>query len=113
DRNGRATLAWRPRAEPAGTFVVAEIQGGFGVPERRGFRQVRLAAGVERWRDHVRWRAFALAYDGAFDSPGVLRQDDLDAGDVRFWGAYPVVGGGRSSRALVGTDLAIAVHRAG
>ncbi len=113
DRSGRALATWRPREAPTGTFVVAEVEGGMGVGARRDYRQLRVAAGVERWVGHARLRAFALGYDGAFGSPGVLREDDVARGVIGFWGAYPTVGGGRSSRALLGADWTVAGARSG
>ena len=47
-------------------------------------------------------KAFVLAYDGVIESPGVLREDDVEAGEVSFLGAYPVTQGGHSSRVLGG-----------
>ncbi len=67
------------------------------------WRQLRAAGGLEGPLGRGDARLFALAYDGVFDSPGVLRQDDIDAGVLGFYGAYPQAGGGRSTRALMGT----------
>ncbi len=100
DLSGRATLAWRPEDATPGTFVVTDADLGQGVGMGRSWRQLRGAAGVERPLGDGRLRAFVLAYDGAYASPGVLREDDLAAGDVDFYDAYPGSGGGRSSQVL-------------
>ncbi len=106
DRSGDLLLAWRPAGGEAGDFLLAQADAGLGVGEHRGWRQLNLAAGVERWFGLTRARAFALGYQGRFDSPGVLREDDLDDGIVDFYGAYPEAGDGVSSRVLVGAELA-------
>ncbi|MFH1463375.1 MAG: TonB-dependent receptor [Pseudomonadota bacterium] len=105
DRSGLARLAWGPGAEP-GTFLVAEAEAGEGGGEHRAWREARLGGGVERWFGRSRARAFALGHLGRFESPGVLRADDLEAGEVDFYGAYPESGGGASARLLLGADLA-------
>lgn len=106
DRSGDLLLAWRPAEGEAGDFLLASADAGLGVVDHRSWRQLNLAAGVERWFGLTRARAFALAYQGRFDSPGVLREDDLLEGSVDFYGAYPEAGDGLSSRLLVGAELA-------
>lgn len=105
DRSVGLTAAWRPREAPAGTFFVVDADVGQGNGEARSFRQLRAGAGVEGDVGALHARAFALAYDGAFESPGVLRLDDLQSGEVGFYDAYDGSGGGRSSRALGGVEL--------
>ncbi len=106
DRSGKLLLAWRPRRGETGDFALAEAEAGAGVGEGRSWRQLNLALGNERWFGMTRARSFALAYHGDFESPGVLREDDLLAGDLDFYGAYPEAGGGTSSRLLMGVELA-------
>ncbi|MEZ4235555.1 MAG: TonB-dependent receptor [Myxococcota bacterium] len=101
DRTGAGGVAWHPAGRGPQTFAVAEGEGGHGVGEGRGYGQARLAAGVDGDAGRLRAHALAFAYHGRFDSPGVLRQDDLDAERIGFWEAYDVAGGGTSSRALV------------
>jgi hypothetical protein len=66
----------------------------------RDWRQARVGAGVEGTLGSAQARAWVLAYDGVFSSPGVLREDDLAAGEVGFYDAYPGSGGGHSTRVL-------------
>ena len=106
DRSAELLLAWRPMTGEAGDFVVAQVDAGLGVGEHRAWRQLNLAGGVERWFGLTRARAFALAYQGRFDSPGVLREDDLLEGSVDLYGAYPEAGAGLSNRLLVAAELA-------
>lgn len=105
DRSGSLLLAWRPLEGEAGDFVVAEADLGLGVADHRSWEQLNLAGGLEHWFGLTRARVFALAYRGRFDSPGVLREDGLLAGEVDFYDAYPEAGDGLSSRLLVATEL--------
>lgn len=105
DRSGEVGLAWRPRGTGSGNFLVAEASLGAGVGEARGWRQLRAGAGVQGELGPARGRAWVLAYDGRFESPGVLREDDLAAGRVGFYDAYPGSGGGHSARLLAAAEL--------
>lgn len=100
DRSAMATLAWRPEESTPSTFLLADAEGGQGVGMGRDWRMVRAGAG-HAWRlGTTELRAWALAYDGVFGSPGALREDDLLDGTVAFLDAYPGSGGGRSTRVL-------------
>lgn len=103
DRSGAFSLAWRP--EGGDQLVAAEVSGGLGAGEQRGFRLARAAVGGSWSRGVVSWRGWLVAYDGAFQSPGVLRADDVDA--EGFYGSYGLPGGGRSSRALVAQRVTV------
>jgi len=105
DRSGEALLAWRPGSGDSGDFLLAEVDAGLGVGDHRAWRQLNLAAGAEHWWGLTRGRIFALGYHGSFDSPGVLREDDLLAGEVDFYGAYPEAGDGVSSRLIAAAEL--------
>lgn len=100
DLSAEATVAWRPHRSSAGNFALAQVEGGEGVGDSRAWRQAHLAAGGERWLGETHARTFALAYEGRFESPGVIREDDLD--EIGFYGAYPESGGGRSRRLVLG-----------
>ncbi|MEL6348519.1 MAG: TonB-dependent receptor plug domain-containing protein [Myxococcota bacterium] len=105
DRSGELTVSWRPPRGRSGTFAVADVDLGEGVGMSRSWRQLRGAIGVEGRPAGLRARAWLLAYDGRFESPGVLRLDDLSAGVVDFYDAYPDAGGGRSQRLLSSAQL--------
>ena len=100
DTSGVATLGWRPTGSSPSTFLVADVDMGQGVGASRAWRQVRAGAGHELTLGRTQLRAWLLAYDGEFQSPGVLREDDLASGEVDFYDAYPGSGGGRSTRTL-------------
>lgn len=105
DRSGEAAATWRPAAAPGGTFLVADLDLGRGVGMSRDWRQARAGAGVQGTLGAAEVRAWVLAGDGVFASPGVLREDDLAAGEVGFYDAYPGSGGGHSSRVLGAASL--------
>ncbi len=101
DRGGRGFVAWRPRSGSADDFAVAELEGAQGVGDGRRYDQVRAAVGAhQQLTDGTTLRGAAFVYQGHFESPGVLRSDDLDEGLVPFFGAYPEHGDGESSRAV-------------
>lgn len=100
DRTGGGALAWRPEGGGPGSFAVAEAEGGVGVGDGRRYRQARAAAGVDGEVAGGVARLAAFVYDGAFESPGVLRSDDLEEGVIGQYGAYPEAGGGASRRVL-------------
>lgn len=105
DASAQAALSWRPEGSTPGTFVVAEGSVGHGVGPSRAWRQLRVGAGVEGAVGPLHGRAWVLASDGAFESPGVLRVDDVESGTVGFYGSYPGSGGGRSSRVTAAASL--------
>ncbi len=100
DRSLRAMTSFRPPGTREDNFVVGDAEISQGVGERRGYRAVRVLGGLagDLGQGRVRW--IGAAYSGRFESPGVLRQDDLDAGAVDFYDAYNDDGGGTSSRLL-------------
>lgn len=100
DRSGLVQLAWRPKGAPAGNFVVASVDLGAGVGARRGWRQAQTAWGAEVRRGDVVGRLTVLVDDSAFQSAGVLREDDVADGAVGFWGARAPDSGGRSTRGM-------------
>ncbi len=105
DRSGEVGLAYRPRDSSPGTFVAADADIGQGIGMARSWRQLRAGAGIEGDLGQTRARAWLLAYDGVFDSPGALREDDVLTGEMDFYDAYPGSGGGHSTRVLASAQL--------
>lgn len=105
DLSGEASLSYRPKDAPSGSFAIAELEGGQGVGMSRGYQQLRAGAGWEGTRGSVDHRIWALAYHGNFESPGVLREDMLAADQVDFYDAYAGSGGGLSQRVLAAAEL--------
>ncbi len=100
DRSVLATATARPQDSDSATFFVVDSDIGQGVGDHRQWRQLRAAAGWGGSLGTTSARAWILAYDGRFESPGVVREDDVADGELDFRGAYPGSGGGRSSRVL-------------
>lgn len=100
DRSGQGAATYRPQGASDGTFIVAEGTTGLGAGPQRSWRQARAGLGYEAEGSSGSARVFALAYDGRFDSPGALREDDLDT--MGLYGAYDGAGGGASRRLLGG-----------
>lgn len=105
DLSGRFTMAWRPADRGPGTFAMVDAEAGHGVGPSRKWEQVRAAVGIDGQIGNTAVRTFALAYRGRFDSPGVLRESDVDKGTRRFYDAYDNAGDGVSARALAGFRL--------
>jgi len=107
DRSVRGLMAYRPASAAEDTFVVADAEWGEGIGERRGHRAARAMAGVggDVGQAHLRW--IGAAYSGWFESPGVLREDDLESGAVDLYDAYLDVGGGVSRRLLTAGMLEV------
>jgi iron complex outermembrane recepter protein len=105
DRSVRGMAAFRPEGKGEDSFLVGDVEWSEGVGQQRGHRAVRVMGGLGGdWGDaHLRW--FGGAYSGWFESPGVLRQDDLDSGEVDFHDAYSDLGGGTSRRLITGASL--------
>jgi hypothetical protein len=99
-RGGQVAMGYHPKNRGTGTFVYADGMAGRGVGESRGFTSLRAAAGLDGEVGRTELRVFALAYRGRFESPGVLRQDQIDSGEVGFYDAYDGSGNGLSMRAV-------------
>ena len=100
DRSVRTMTSFRPQGAGEDTFVVGDVEWSEGAGERRGYRAARVmgGAGGEVGDAHLRW--LGAAYSGWFESPGVLRQEDLDEGTVDFYDSYTDTDGGASRRLL-------------
>jgi hypothetical protein len=73
--------------ETFAAFSLRETQG-FGVDRASQSASVNAQYGVDLGpNDHLRLLATAYAAKGAL--PGVVRQDDVDAGRISYYGAYP------------------------
>ncbi|HEX4334279.1 MAG TPA: TonB-dependent receptor [Polyangiaceae bacterium] len=94
-----------PRDGDADTFAAFSLRhtDGFGVLRSGDSGSVNAQYGFDLGRrDHV--KLLATAYSTASKLPGVVRQDDVDAGRIGFYGSYPSFAGGQSidsSRVLV------------
>jgi hypothetical protein len=65
---------------------MGEIDGGEGVGQDRGWRQLRLTGGIERQVGDVTASGFLIAYDARNNVPIAAREDDLQSGRVWYLG---------------------------
>jgi len=101
DASLEAAIAVRPPGADRGTFLALDGGFGEGVGADRDYHFVRGGGGLAgRLNDEVVGRLFILGYSGAFSSPGVVREDDVEAGRIGFQGAYAGSRGGESRRVL-------------
>ncbi len=100
-------LLWGPDREPAGTFVGVRLRRGDGFGPSRAYSGATAMAGLERrLSDRGRLRLVGTSYATSFDTAGVIRQDDYEAGDLpcagdddsQFFCTYGSGQGGSASR---------------
>ncbi len=108
----RAMVGWRP-ADASGTsglrgdqtFFAGEVFRTTGWGENRGAIRgsglMQLVGGASP----LRWRLLAGVYGSAYDSAGLVRKDDVDAGRIDLYGTYDTKQGGSSQRALISGGL--------
>lgn len=102
----RVFVSYRPDGRPASDFVAVEVLDADGPGERRGVRRVSSWSQVTGWIDErTSFRALLGYHAGAFESPGVLRLDQVDAGQVGRFSSYDLGQGGHSARALYAGDV--------
>lgn len=97
----RLFLGYRPASQEPTTFAAAEVYATDGFGPSRAASRASLAAQSTFDIGPVRARALAVAYTGRFDSPGVLRIEDIESGKVDRFATYSPGQGGDSSRAQV------------
>jgi hypothetical protein len=101
-------VAAPPDADPE-TFSAFSLRrsSGFGVNRDVFSGSANGQVGIDLGpRDHL--RLLGTAYVTRGDRPGVVRQDDVDAGRIDLYGAYPFFAENQSvesSRILLGADL--------
>lgn len=101
DLTGSLGLAWRPPGAGSHSFVVADVAGGRGAGDARSFAQTHAALGWGTVGGLWELRAWLLGLHAGFDSPGVVREEDVEAGTIDLLGSYDGFdGGGRSQRLL-------------
>lgn len=103
----RMVVGVRP-GDDASTFAAAEISGGDGFGPARHFGKASaLAQGSLELGSGSRVRTLLGSFVARHDTPGVLREDDFQAGRVDFFDTYTHRQGGSTSRhqALVELEL--------
>jgi iron complex outermembrane receptor protein len=85
----RQLVLWAPRGAPEESFGAVQYMRTEGFGENRAGQS---GSGVVQHRfgqGDVTYRAIAILHAARSDFAGVLRQDDIDAGDVCFLCVYP------------------------
>lgn len=96
----RGVAGWRAEAE-SGTFVIAEgfTTGGYG--QNRAGERGSVLARASGGGGALRWHVLGGVSGDQFDSAGLVRVDDVEAGRVDLYGTYDPRQGGSGSRAFV------------
>lgn len=103
----RLVVTVRP-GDDESTFAAVELGEGRGYGPQRGFGRASLLAQVTgKLGDGLTVRALGGSYVTRFDSPGVVREDDLLAGRSTFFSPSTTRQGGHVSRhqLLLGVEL--------
>ena len=102
----RYLLAYHPEGADSQTFGAFELYStdGFG-PSRAADRTSAIGQWAHDFGGGVRGRALATTYAGRFDSPGVLRLDDIESGRVERFATYDSKQGGSSARTSLVLEL--------
>ncbi|MEZ4405079.1 MAG: TonB-dependent receptor [Polyangiales bacterium] len=104
----RALALFAPTGMRRETFVAAELYRTAGYGENRAASR---ASGVGQYVHALHGggtvRLLAQSYAARFDSPGVVREDDYEAGRQDFYGSYDLRQGGFSSRHSLLAELSI------
>ncbi len=95
----RVLVAWGPAQESSRTFAAAELYktDGFGA-NRDSRRGTAMSQYEGELGDHGVYRIAVQAYANQFHDAGVLREDDVAAGRIGFYGTYDPRQGGESDR---------------
>lgn len=101
----RALGVWAPEGESPGTFGGAEVATSAGYGQNRGYDRATANAQYERRSGGLTWRFFGASYLSRYRSAGVLRNDDVAAGRVDFYGTYDATQGGEVARHLVSAEV--------
>jgi TonB family protein len=113
----RVLLLWGPPHESERTFAAAELYKTDGFGSNRDSKRASAMAQYEgQLGDRGIYRVAVQAYADQFHDAGVLREDDVAAGRVDFYGTYDPRQGGESDRYSVSGTIetragAFSVHQ--
>ncbi|MFO0678294.1 MAG: TonB-dependent receptor [Polyangiaceae bacterium] len=104
--NRRLFLGYHPEGSSDETFGAAEVYetDGFG-PNRAAKRASVMGQVSHDFGDGLNLRVLASAFASRFDSAGVVKQSDLDAGRIDRFATYDPKQGGSSTRAQLLLEL--------
>lgn len=103
----RTLLVYAPKGEEPGTFASIEHSQSDGYGQNRSF-ELALAVGrfADDWgKQQFKYALSVFGYATRYDSAGVVRQDDYEAGRVGFFSSYDTNQGGESNRLLFSLSL--------
>ena len=104
----RIVALWGPRGAGDDTFAGADYAHSDGYGTARRFDRASLLAQVAReLRGGLKLRVLVGMTTSQWDSPGVVREDDYEAGRIGFYGAYATARGqgGASSHGILSVAL--------
>ena len=93
-------LAWGPRSMGPESFVAAQFVQSQGFGQGRGFTEGRVMAQMQWKFRRFRLRFLLAGHFGDFENPGVLREADIQRGQMDFYAAQQEGLGGHSGRVL-------------
>jgi iron complex outermembrane receptor protein len=97
---------WGPKHGDSHTFGAAELYKTDGFGQNRDARRGSAIGQYEgHFGERSSYRITGQAYTTTYHSAGVLREDDYDAGRVKFFDTYDTRQGGESSRFSVAADV--------
>lgn len=98
----RVVVVHAPRGRPESTFIALEAMRDDGYGEHRRAERANGLASLRLWQQKgASLDGLVGLYAARFGIPGLLRQDDYNAGRVGFYDAYSDDTKGASSRAIV------------
>ncbi len=102
----RLVLLWGPQGESHGTFGGAQLYRTEGFGENRDARHASAMGQYEGSLGGLgSYRLGAQGYAATYHSAGVIREDDVQAGRVDYFGTYDHRQGGDSSRYSIWGDV--------
>ena len=95
----RLLLMWAPERARTGTFVGGDLRRTNGFGQNRAAELARAIGQYELSLGEGRLlRVLATSYATRYGSAGVVREDDLQAGVIDFYGTYDATQGGAAQR---------------
>lgn len=87
-RTFRQVAIWAPPSFGPSTFAAAQIRRSDGFGDNRASASGSALAQIAMGEGHWRYRLFGAVHGARGDIAGVVREDDVDAGRVGFYGTY-------------------------
>ena len=87
-RTFRQVAVWAPPSFGPSTFAAAQIRRTDGFGDNRASASGTAIAQIAMGEGHWRYRLMGTVHGARGDIAGVVREDDVDAGRVGFYGTY-------------------------